>query len=201
MKSLLRAYLAFLGGARSLQFLAPLALRLYLAPIMIIAGANKLAHIESIGYWFDGLGIPMPGAMAWVAALTELAGGMLLLAGLATRLVCLPLMFAMVIAAATVHWERGWHVLPEASITMPWEWRQDLIDRGQQRKQEIAEILRQHGDYGHLTEAGSVTVLKNGIEFAATYFIMLLALFYLGGGRWISVDYWLERWLGGRLSA
>jgi putative oxidoreductase len=36
-------------------------------------------------------------------------------------------------------------------------------------------------------------VLNNGIEFAATYFIMLLALFFLGGGKYISADYWIAR--------
>jgi len=36
-------------------------------------------------------------------------------------------------------------------------------------------------------------VLNNGIEFAATYLVMLAALFFLGGGRYVSVDYWLAR--------
>jgi hypothetical protein len=35
-------------------------------------------------------------------------------------------------------------------------------------------------------------VLNNGIEFSATYFIMLLALLYLGSGK-AGVDYWLNR--------
>ena len=39
-------------------------------------------------------------------------------------------------------------------------------------------------------------VLNNGIEFATTYFVMLLALFYLGAGRWVSVDYWAWRRTG-----
>ena len=39
----------------------------------------------------------------------------------------------------------------------------------------------------------SLVVLNNGIEFAATYFVMLLALFFLGGGRFVSVDYWMAR--------
>jgi hypothetical protein len=38
-----------------------------------------------------------------------------------------------------------------------------------------------------------VTILKNGIELAATYFIMCLALLFLGGGRFVSIDYWLGR--------
>ena len=37
------------------------------------------------------------------------------------------------------------------------------------------------------------TLLKNGIEFAATYFIMLLVLFFTGAGRYLSVDYWIDR--------
>ena len=36
-------------------------------------------------------------------------------------------------------------------------------------------------------------MLNNGIEFAATYFIMLLALLYLGAGQYVSVDYWFAR--------
>ena len=35
--------------------------------------------------------------------------------------------------------------------------------------------------------------LNNGIEFAMTYFIMLLVLFFQGAGRFLSVDYWIER--------
>jgi len=36
-------------------------------------------------------------------------------------------------------------------------------------------------------------ILNNGIEFAATYFIMLLALFFIGAGRYFSMDYWIRR--------
>ena len=35
-------------------------------------------------------------------------------------------------------------------------------------------------------------VLNNGIEFAATYFIMLLVLFFIGAGKFFSVDYYLS---------
>jgi uncharacterized membrane protein YphA (DoxX/SURF4 family) len=36
--------------------------------------------------------------------------------------------------------------------------------------------------------------LKNGIEWAATYFLMLLTLFFYGGGR-LSVDHALSKYL------
>ena len=41
-------------------------------------------------------------------------------------------------------------------------------------------------------------VLNNGIEFAATYFIMLLALFFIGAGRYLGLAYWIARRFRGR---
>ncbi|MCG6862640.1 MAG: HTTM domain-containing protein [Chromatiaceae bacterium] len=55
------------------------------------------------------------------------------------------------------------------------------------------EILEKHGDYSWLTGEGSFVVLDNGIEWAATYFIMFLALFFIGAGKYASVDHWLAR--------
>ncbi|MEN8108895.1 MAG: DoxX family protein [Pseudomonadota bacterium] len=180
---------------RPFDFLAPLALRIYLAPIFILAGSNKLKHAEQLGPYFESLGIPAPELMVYVAALTELIGGIALLAGLAVRWAIIPLMFTMVVAATTAHWDNGWHVLPETDLTVPWEWRTDLIEEANIRKDAARSLLREHGNYSWLTEAGSITILKNGIEFAATYFIMLLALLYLGAGRFFSLDYWIaKRW-------
>ncbi|WP_370979404.1 DoxX family protein [Agaribacterium sp. ZY112] len=175
------------------DFIAPLLLRIYLAPIFIMAGQSKLNNIENVGYWFASLNIPFPELMAWVAGFTELGGGVLLLLGLSVRIVTIPLMFTMLVAAVTAHWSFGWHVLPEAELTVPWEWRNDLIESALVRKQAAVSILNEHGNYNWLTEAGNFTVLKNGIEFAATYFIMLLALLFSGAGRYCSIDYWLTR--------
>ena len=67
-----------LDQLRALDFLAPLAMRLYLVPVFWMAGTKKLADMESTIAWFGnpdwGLGLPMPALMAWAAALTE-AGG------------------------------------------------------------------------------------------------------------------------------
>ena len=178
---------------RPFDFLAPLAMRIYLAPVFIMAGSNKLRHAEYLGPYFESLGIPAPELMVYVAGLTELLGGIALLAGLAVRWATLPLMFTMLVAAATAHWENGWHALPETELTMPWEWRTDLIEEANTRKEAARSLLKEHGNYGWLTETGSITILKNGIEFAATYFIMLLALLYLGAGRFLSIDYWIAR--------
>jgi putative oxidoreductase len=178
---------------RPFDFLAPLALRVYLAPIFILAGSNKLKHAGSLGPYFESLGIPAPELMVYIAGLTELLGGIALLAGFAVRWAAIPLMFTMLVAASTAHWENGWHVLPETDLTVPWEWRTDLIEEATTRKDAARSLLREHGNYDWLTETGSITILKNGIEFAATYFIMLLALLYLGAGRFFSMDYWIAR--------
>jgi uncharacterized membrane protein YphA (DoxX/SURF4 family) len=193
MTGILNSLQDLLDRTRAIDFLAPLALRIFLAPIFILAGSNKLAHAEYLGPYFESLGIPAPELMVYIAGITELVGGIGLLAGLAVRWLAIPLMFTMVVAATTAHWENGWHVLPETELTMPWEWRTDIIEEASDRKDKAREILREHGNYSWLTEYGGITVLKNGIEFAATYFIMLLALFFTGAGNYFSLDYWIAR--------
>lgn len=202
-------YQGMINYLRSFEGLAPLLLRLYLAPIFIKAGYEKLQlGAENIGFfdrllahpnvvaWFGntdwGLGLPMPELLAALAGWTEFLGGWLLLFGFLTRLISLPLMLTMVVAATMVHWDKGWHVLPEAKLTVPWEWRVDLIEEGTKRKERALSILDEHGNIEWLEEAGSITVLKNGIQFVATYFIMLLSLLFTGGGRFTSLDYWLS---------
>jgi len=173
-----------------------LLLRLFLAPIMMQAGWNKFIGWQDTVDWFGnsewGLGLPLPEVMAFLAASTELVGGALLVLGLATRLVTVPLMVTMLVAIFTVHWDNGWLALSDATSWLANERIQEAVER----KYQLKAILMQHGDYAWLTARGPVTILNNGIEFAATYFIMLLTLFFCGGGRYVSLDYWLaKRWL------
>lgn len=183
-----------LDKAKTVDFLGPLALRIYLAPIFILAGWQKLTALEDTAYYFgEFLGIPAPMVMAILAGTAEFVGGIALLLGLGLRLMVIPMMFTMAVAAGTAHWENGWHALPESTLTVPWEWRTDLIEEAQTRKEMAKSLLKEHGNYSWLTETGSFTVLKNGIEFAATYFIMLLMLLFTGAGRYSSIDYWLAR--------
>ena len=48
-------------------------------------------------------GIPLPQVSAWMAGGTEFFGGVLLILGVATRLVSLPMAFTMFVAAFAVH--------------------------------------------------------------------------------------------------
>lgn len=63
-----------LDVTRRADFLAPLALRLYLAPVFWMAGSQKLADMPATIEWFGnpdwGLGLPFPELLAWLAALS-----------------------------------------------------------------------------------------------------------------------------------
>jgi len=199
-----------LDKLKAVDFIAPLLLRIYLAPIFIKAGYGKLQLGNSeaglferlladpnVVAWFGnpdwGLGLPLPELLAFLAGWSEFLGGWFLLFGILTRIISIPLMITMIVAATTAHWDNGWHALPESKLTVPWEWRQDMIEGALDRKQRAVSILKEHSNYGFITEHGSVTILKNGIEFAATYFVMLLVLFFTGAGKYLGIDYWVAR--------
>ncbi|MGE6435259.1 DoxX family protein [Shewanella baltica] len=189
-------YQKLLNMSRYFDGLAPLALRIYLAPVLMQAGYNKLAHFDDTVAWFAnpdwGLGLPMPAVMAGLAAGTEFFGAILLLLGLATRLISIPLMVTMLVAAFTVHWPNGWLAIADGSS---WLANDRALEAGD-KLAKAKEILQEHGNYDWLTSSGNLAVLNNGIEFAATYFIMLLALFTLGGGRYTSLDYFIAKRCG-----
>ena len=188
-----KTYNSVFNIAKHADGIPNLLLRLILAPVMMQAGFNKFKDFDSTVSWFGnpdwGLGLPFPELMAFMAAGTELVGGALLLIGLATRLISIPLMVTMIVAALTVHWQNGWLALSDASSWLANERILAAVDQ----KAAVTSLLQQHGNYDWLTQNGSVTILNNGIEFAATYFVMLLVLFFTGGGRYVSADYWLNK--------
>jgi len=180
---------------------ALLLLRLLLAPVLIQAGWNKYSHFSDTVSWFGntewGLGLPFPALMAALAVSAEIIGGLFILLGFLTRLAALPLMATMLIAAFTVHWPNGWLAIADAS-----SWLADgtilYSDSIMQAPEKLAaarELLQEHGNYEWLTASGKFVILNNGIEFAMTYFVMLLALFSFGGGRFVSADYWVSRFM------
>ena len=173
--------------------LGPLLLRLYLVPVFWIAGTNKIDGFENVVEWFGnsdwGLGLPFPEVFASLAFGTEIVGAGLLLIGLATRWITLPLMVVMLVAIFTVHIDNGWQAVHDLMSFGATENTEEAI-----RRLGIAkEILQEHGNYSWLTEKGSLVASNNGIEWAATYFVMLLALFFSGGGKYVSVDYFLQK--------
>ncbi len=210
-----------MGNLSYADGLPALLFRLILAPVMIIAGFNKLALSgetdgffsyfladASVVQWFGnsewGLGLPFPDLLAFLAGWSEFLGGWFLLFGLFTRLVSIPLMFTMVVAATTVHWHNGWFAIapsnPTTSSAQVLDWlsipgAKESLENSlevQERIGKIRGIVEEHGFTDYLYEKGKPSIINNGIEFSAIYFAMLLSLFFVGGGRFVSVDYWLR---------
>ena len=181
------------------DFIGPLLLRIYIVPVFWVASNNKWnpfdsdSSLDSVIQWFGntewGLGLPFPTLMAYMAWGSEYFGAILLALGLATRWISIPLMFTMIVAAMTVHWQNGWQAVHDMSSPYASANAGEAIERLSRAK----DILKEHGNYDWLTEYGNLIVSNNGIEWAATYFLILLALFVTGGGKFVSVDYWLAK--------
>lgn len=201
MIGLLNRLQDLLDRFRALDFIAPLALRLYLAPVFWVAGFEKVHGFDDIVAWFGnpdwGLGLPAPWLMAVLATATEVLGAVFLLIGFAVRWISIPLMITMAVAAVSVHWEHGWQAIASAKAPFASEHLGALqledAAGAAERLNAAKSLLQEHGNYDWLTGEGGFVVLNNGIEWAATYFLMLLALFFMGAGRYLSIDFWLAR--------
>ncbi|GAB60404.1 HvfX family Cu-binding RiPP maturation protein [Rheinheimera nanhaiensis] len=193
MPAVFTFYQAIVSRSQALAGLAPLLIRLYLAPVLLQAGWNKLQHFDDTVAWFGnsdwGLGLPLPLLLTVLAIAAETLGALLLLLGLFTRLASIPLMVTMLVAIFAVHWPNGWLAIADSSS---WLANERVIQSAEQL-QAAKQLLQQHGNYAWLTHNGSFVILNNGIEFAATYFVMLVSLFFSGGGRYTSLDYYVKR--------
>ncbi|MEI8365983.1 MAG: DoxX family protein [Parachlamydiaceae bacterium] len=98
------------------NFLQPfflLSVRLFWGWQFLCTGAGKLSDIGHVATFFGTLGFPFPLANAYVAAGIETVGGACLLLGLASRLMCLPLIGAMIVALLTAHTEATLGILDD----------------------------------------------------------------------------------------
>ena len=87
--------------AGAFAFLPPLLTRLVIGYAFYQTGQGKLANPDRIVEFFTGLGIPFPAANAAFVSRVEYYGGMLLIAGLLTRLASVFLGSTMVVALMT----------------------------------------------------------------------------------------------------
>jgi putative oxidoreductase len=100
-----RCYGLLIRAASSLQSPLLLAMRLYWGWQFFETGKGKLMNHEKVTEFFASLHIPLPSFNVYLAGGTECFGGLLLLVGLGSRLVCLPLLFTLVIAYVTAESE------------------------------------------------------------------------------------------------
>ncbi len=93
---------------RYLSYLQPvllMALRLYFGYGFMKAGLGKLQDPATTAGFFADWGVPLPTLNVYLAGTTECVGGLLLLLGVASRVVTIPLIFTMLVAYATAHRE------------------------------------------------------------------------------------------------
>jgi len=177
MDKFLLSFFSF-GWLRGLDFLAPLALRLYLAPMFWVAGATKLGLFTSTDFvWYNPLtwinveAVQAASANFSAAIFSDFAAGfltvsiasieviaaILLILGFAVRWITLPLLFIVAVV--------GYATLGD----------QSLLQVG-------SEFLATHG---------YTTIASNSLEVTVAHLIMLFSLFFMGAGRFLSLDWFI----------
>lgn len=102
-----------------LQWLGPLLARLFVGCLFLLSGWNKVHKLAWFGAMFAGWGIPYPAIMAAIAANTELIGGALILIGLFTRVVAIPMVVNMLVAITVVKMKEVHSLLDFLSLDEP----------------------------------------------------------------------------------
>ena len=102
MRDLLeKCYLLLIRVGSSLQSPFLLAVRLYWGWQFMETGWGKLTDIGKVIGFFTELGIPAPALNAYFVSALEFGGGVLLILGLGSRLISLPLVIDMLVAYVT----------------------------------------------------------------------------------------------------
>ena len=116
MKKLYALYVSLVSRLQS-PFL--LIIRLYWGANFFLTGRGKLMHLDKTAAFFDSLHIPLPQLNAIVAGCTECLGGLLLLLGLGSRIVTVPLIFTMLVAYFTADPDKIRNIFtnPDAFVT------------------------------------------------------------------------------------
>jgi len=90
-----------------------LIIRVVVGVTLATHGLNKIfggGKIAGTAGWFASMGMKMPKANAWIAALTEIGSGVLLALGLLTPLAAAGMVAIMVVALITTHIKNGWFI-------------------------------------------------------------------------------------------
>ena len=149
----------FVRSVSHLDGVASLMLRLILAPVLIAAGWEKITGENWFGYQLAAFPFPfnvLPADLSWhLAAWTEFLGGILLLVGLATRLVAIPLAVTMFVAAWAVHLDNGWPATANASMTKTY--CTDIC------KEVCLDGLQVMGGAGYVQEANMQRYLREAV--------------------------------------
>lgn len=103
----MRPYLAdkatqLLAWLQRIEWLGPLVVRVVFGYFWLETGIAKVHNLDGFTQRFVGWGIPFPAFSAGLSAWTELVGGLLIMLGLFTRLICIPMLINMAVAVILV---------------------------------------------------------------------------------------------------
>ena len=96
-------YEKIVGIGSNLQSLFLLWVRLTWGHQFYLTGMGKFHNIEQTAQYFASLGIAHPELQAHVVGTLEAAGGALLVVGLASRFISIPLLITLLVALGTAH--------------------------------------------------------------------------------------------------
>lgn len=116
LRSLAAACEGFLPHAQSAVLLL---VRITMGWGFFLTGKGKLLNLDRTTRFFESLHLPLPHFQAILAGSTEMMGGLLLLAGLGTRFISIPLAFTMVVAYLTAHRDEAFLSLSDFTDQSP----------------------------------------------------------------------------------
>ena len=116
-----RFYEAIIRAGEAFQDYLLLAMRLYWGFLFYQTGMGKIGNLPQIVKFFENLGIPFANSNAHMVAYLEAGGGILLMIGLASRLVSIPLTAVLCTAYVTAHRDAVLGIFqdPENFISQP----------------------------------------------------------------------------------
>lgn len=96
-----------------------------LLPLRFVVGYGFLAHglakwtrgPEAFGRLLHLIGVPHPGATAWMVTLIEVFGGLAILLGVGVAIAAVPLMASMLVAMLTLHLRYGFSSVNTIGLT------------------------------------------------------------------------------------
>lgn len=114
-----------LAGSNSSVLIGRVSPAIALLPVRLVVGLGFLVHglakwnrgPEKFALLLQHIGVPFPGLMAWVTAVTELAGGSALILGIGVAIACVPLIVSMLVALFSIHIHYGFSAVNTIGLT------------------------------------------------------------------------------------
>jgi len=177
------------GWFKGLDFLPPLLIRLFLGPILWVSGSNKLGLFRSEDFiwtnfltWFD---LDNPTFQATVSGIEKLS----MIPQNFVPMISLSIGLLEVIGAVFlfIGFAIRWISLPLLSVMA-------LTAFISLNGENILNVMQ-----SLLMNDGFMNVETTSFNKSVIYFLMLLSLFFMGAGRFFSVDWFLYRSLYDRI--